>query len=433
MAFLELLVQSLFMGVGTYLVGSIPVSLSKQRSSAITSHSAALSIFSVGLLISTALAVIIPEGVSVLSRSIQSGKEGEREGEVHEHLDSDAEVGGWIGAALVAGFVLMFCVHQFAGSHAHAHNHSSAPQSGLRRHANDNKDVEQAVAAPTGEALSSEAQDLRGDASSGGGGNISGASPETTSPRRSADYFSASSPIAVSVSERAGAVTALAIDPLNSASPAFSTFIGLVVHALADGISLGAASMANIQLPGNNTGDSAGLGFLIFISLIVHKAPVAFSLSTLLLSHSHGLASRLQYSQIKRSLIVFSLATPLGALVTWLLLRIITLASWSDSMDESTEEDGNIDAVLGGSLRGRMEFWTGMALLFSAGTFLFVSTHVMADIEASNQSAVHLPITSGEEAWSLRANQRRTKIGLFLAGMATPLLMTIILGGHHGH
>ena len=107
MAFLELLVQSLFMGVGTYLVGSIPVSLSKQRSSAITSHSAALSIFSVGLLISTALAVIIPEGVSVLSRSIQSGKEGEREGEVHEHLDSDAEVGGWIGAALVAGFVLM--------------------------------------------------------------------------------------------------------------------------------------------------------------------------------------------------------------------------------------------------------------------------------------------------------------------------------------
>ena len=41
-------------------------------------------------------------------------------------------------------------------------------------------------------------------------------------------------------------------------------------------------------------------------------------------------------------------------------------------MDESTEEDGNIDAVLGGSLRGRMEFWSRhrkLAQFFARLTF----------------------------------------------------------------
>lgn len=96
------------MGVGTYLVGVIPLSLSKQRSSFLSSNAAAVSIFSVGLLISTALSIVIPEGVSIVLKSVQSGKEGEREGEVHEHLeDSNDNVGGWIGGALVAGFLLM--------------------------------------------------------------------------------------------------------------------------------------------------------------------------------------------------------------------------------------------------------------------------------------------------------------------------------------
>ena len=114
MAIVQLLVQTLLMGGGTYLVGLIPLSLSKQRSSSINANAPAISIFSVGLLISTALSIIIPEGVSVVLRSIQSGKEGEREGEVHEHLeDSSDDIGGWMGAALVAGFVLMCLLNSF--------------------------------------------------------------------------------------------------------------------------------------------------------------------------------------------------------------------------------------------------------------------------------------------------------------------------------
>lgn len=111
MGLVVLLLQSLVMGVGSFFMGSLPLSLSKQRDRQTWMHTHAqlVSTFSVGVLISTALSVVIPEGVSVVLRSVQSGKEGEREGEVHEHLeDSDEDsVGGWIGLALVAGFLLM--------------------------------------------------------------------------------------------------------------------------------------------------------------------------------------------------------------------------------------------------------------------------------------------------------------------------------------
>jgi zinc transporter 9 len=152
------------------------------------------------------------------------------------------------------------------------------------------------------------------------------------------------------------------MDPLNASSPAFSTFVGLLFHALADGIALGAAAMSSQQLPGTTLGEAAtsGLSFVIFFSLLIHKAPVAFSLTVLLISYAPAVATstRAYYSQIRKSLLVFSLATPVGAIATWIVLKVLLLASWSDSMDESAEEDGNIEEVVGGNMRGRLEFWS---------------------------------------------------------------------------
>jgi solute carrier family 39 (zinc transporter), member 9 len=119
-----------------------------------------------------------------------------------------------------------------------------------------------------------------------------------------------------------------------SKSRSLATTTGLVIHAAADGIALGASSSAT----------SLSLGFIIFLAIMIHKAPAAFGLTSVLLKQ--GLSKR----QARGHLVIFSLAAPAGALVTWMLISILG--------------------------RGRMggeegtKWWTGVLLLFSAGTFL---------------------------------------------------------------
>ena len=48
---------------------------------------------------------------------------------------------------------------------------------------------------------------------------------------------------------------------------------GLVVHAAADGIALGAASLT----------DKTEIEFIIFLAIMLHKAPAAFGLTSFLL------------------------------------------------------------------------------------------------------------------------------------------------------
>lgn len=113
-----------------------------------------------------------------------------------------------------------------------------------------------------------------------------------------------------------------------------STTVGLVIHAAADGIALGASS----------TGSSSRLGFIVFLALMIHKAPAAFGLTSALLKQ--GLSKR----RARSHLIVFSLAAPIGALVTWTAANILGGGSFGG--DEGTQ------------------FFTGVLLLFSGGTFL---------------------------------------------------------------
>lgn len=113
-----------------------------------------------------------------------------------------------------------------------------------------------------------------------------------------------------------------------------STTVGLVIHAAADGIALGASSAAS----------SKRLGFIVFFALMIHKAPAAFGLTSALLKQ--GLSKR----RARTHLIVFSLAAPTGALLTW----------------------AAVNAFGGGRFSGEegMAFATGVLLLFSGGTFM---------------------------------------------------------------
>lgn len=123
------------------------------------------------------------------------------------------------------------------------------------------------------------------------------------------------------------------LKPTPKQSRSLATTTGLVIHAAADGIAMGASA----------SGSNTQLGFIIFIAIMVHKAPAAFGLTSVLLKQ--GLSKR----AARGHLIIFSLAAPFGALSTWLIVNMLG----GDHMEGE-----------------RGQWWTGMLLLFSAGTFL---------------------------------------------------------------
>jgi len=104
-----------------------------------------------------------------------------------------------------------------------------------------------------------------------------------------------------------------------------AAIIGLSVHYLTDGIALGVGGL------------SPPLGLAIFLAILIHKAPAGFSLTSILLNDEYR---RLNIVLIN---LFLSLMTLLGAFITF----------WS----------------LGDSIKN----FLGLALAFSAGTFIYIS------------------------------------------------------------
>ena len=118
-----------------------------------------------------------------------------------------------------------------------------------------------------------------------------------------------------------------------------STTIGLVIHAVADGIALGASTAA----PTTKT----TLGLIVFTAIMLHKGPAAFGLTSVLLKQ--GLSKR----NTRAHLAIFSLAAPIGAIGTWIIANLLGHAG----LARSEEKGGGV-------------WWTGIVLIFSGGTFL---------------------------------------------------------------
>ena len=110
--------------------------------------------------------------------------------------------------------------------------------------------------------------------------------------------------------------------------------IGLIVHACADGIALGASS----------TAPSTSLSLVIFFAIMLHKAPAAFGLTSVLLKQ--GLSKR----TARTHLALFSLAAPAGALATWAIVHMF-------GRNRLGGDEG-------------LTWTTGWVLCFSGGTFL---------------------------------------------------------------
>ena len=77
--------------------------------------------------------------------------------------------------------------------------------------------------------------------------------------------------------------------------------IGLVVHAAADGIALGAAAKTSHQ----------DVEMIVFMAIMLHKAPAAFGLVSFLLHEG------IDRKRIRKHLGIFSLSAPLLTLITY--------------------------------------------------------------------------------------------------------------------
>ena len=143
--------------------------------------------------------------------------------------------------------------------------------------------------------------------------------------------------------------------------------VGLLVHAAADGIALG-ASATHPQL-----------SFVVFMAIMLHKAPASFALTSVLLS------SGISHNAIRKHLLIFALAAPVGALITYFILYFFSTATTSAAS---------------------LEYWTGVLLVFSGGTFLYVAMHALQEVSHSGR-------------------KDRSHLLLVLGGMLAPILLNL--------
>jgi zinc and cadmium transporter len=137
-----------------------------------------------------------------------------------------------------------------------------------------------------------------------------------------------------------------------------AAFLGLSLHTLIDGFALGASS-------GN-----AGLGLLVFLAILAHKIPNAFSLSAILRHEGYSRARALAMNA------GFALMIPLGAGI-YLVVRGLVQA----------------------------ETFTSFALAASAGTFLHLAfSDILPDVHRRGARLSHgVALVMGLTAmWALR-------------------------------
>jgi len=311
-----LILLSLAMLIGCYLAGSVPLAfnLSDEKLRLV-------SVLGAGLLVGTALAVIIPEGVHALlfpsgdhhdshhvtekaTGAVEAGAHKEEIKTVlaathhHEH-ESGVELHSWIGVALVLGFVFMLLVDQIGG-HMHSHAGASEPAAGQSR----NK------------------------------------------------------------------ITAT---------------LGLVVHAAADGIALGAAASTS----------QTHVEIIVFIAIMLHKAPAAFGLVSFLLHEGFD------RTRIRKHLAVFAFSAPVLAIITFIGLN----QSGKDTLMNNNA--------------------TGIAMLFSGGTFLYVATvHILPKL-------ARVPVSEQLNGSSELGHVGFTIVELAL--MVSGCLLPLILALGHKH
>ncbi|WAQ85985.1 hypothetical protein PtA15_6A615 [Puccinia triticina] len=389
MAFLQLFILVTVMAITTFFLGSLPLSLSTTLSP-VRFHQ--LSIFSVGLLIGAALTIVIPEGIDTIYNSAVSAAPPPAltpaeavpdPSPTHHHHST-------IGLALMGGFMLMFLIDQLTRiplsfAKTHADLSPSTPPAGPRR----------------GSSGGSSARAAKLACSAGSASQTTGL---LSAEGRTEDH---------------------GLKALQTHS--FATVIGLLTHSVADGIALGASSSQATTDGAGGTGKGLSLALIIFLAIMVHKAPAAFGMVMVLLAE--GLAP----SAVRKILAAFSLAAPVGAMTTWAALTLVhRLAA-----PPSTPPPGTTAG------RDLSQWWIGVTLLFSAGTFLFVATHALQNTSSNPvdpccpKPPAHPSSRPHDDIHPHPSPPRNVSVGplltcaLMVSGMCFPWSLTQLVGAHH--
>lgn len=148
--------------------------------------------------------------------------------------------------------------------------------------------------------------------------------------------------------------------------------VGLVAHSVADGLAVGAAGLAN----------NTCVTLLVGVAMVLHKGPAAFGFTAYLLATGESKPA------IQQGLLIFSVASPAAAIITY------GLQDWIPVLQEAS----NI----------------GLVMIFSAGSFLYVAcSHVLPEVAHKSGS-----LSSGQLT------------AIFL-GSLVPLCLSSFIG--HGH
>ncbi|CAI5758494.1 unnamed protein product [Candida verbasci] len=156
-----------------------------------------------------------------------------------------------------------------------------------------------------------------------------------------------------------------------------SLSLSFILHGIVDGISLGSSFIID-----------SDMSLFIYLAIIIHKLPTAFSLSTLLMKNG------LSLNKIYWQLCYFALSTPLSSIIIYTISSIFKF-----------ENTG---------------LFIGLLFLFSGGNFIYIINHIHNDDEFEE-----LPTTE-ESNTTVTPKSETRRIYWELAGLIIPILLSFI-------
>ncbi|KAK0563177.1 hypothetical protein OC861_004951 [Tilletia horrida] len=410
---LSLLILCLIMTISTFFMGALPLFINLSHLQMILLQSLAA-----GLLLGAGITIVLPEGVA----NLYAHKPHSSSSSKSKHSEYDPEHA--LGISVLVGFLLMYFVDRiFSSQHHHFQHHPHSSQSSQPHQQHQQPP-------PTSYSSSSAAA----SSSSSGG-----------TPLRIAGFRLFFRGMSRTGSHEDGSLAGFSRASLTS-------LLGLVIHAFTDGIAMGATSLtsaAQLQqqvdattspttlhvrhsdMAAQDSSDPASsLRLIVFLAIMLHKAPAALGLSTLLLSQG---GSRLA---ILRAVALFALSTPIGALVTYglgywvlengvvaaaaggggtgpinggtippldsrLVVRVATSLLAVTSRDAGGHGNDDHGAAAPPPPGGLSSKHIGIALTFSAGTFLYVAMHALGELMGGTPHP--RPASSSEQGHHLRS------------------------------